>query len=143
MALNNARNIKTNLSINSTKIKSHDYEINKNKIELFKKYAQAFACISMFLIGAPLGSLIKKGGIGIPVIISIAFYIIYYVLNILGLKWAREGIITPELAAWQSNLILLPIGLFLLYHTRKDSKIFEFDYYRDYFNKFFKRFKNH
>ena len=143
MALNNARNIKTNLSINSAKIKSHDYEINKNKIELFKKYAQAFACISMFLIGAPLGSLIKKGGIGIPVIISIAFYIIYYVLNILGLKWAREGIISPELAAWQANLILLPIGLFLLYHTRKDSKIFEFDYYRDYLNKFFKRFKNH
>ena len=143
MALNNARNIKTNLSINSAKIKSHNYEINKNKIELFKKYAQAFACISMFLIGAPLGSLIKKGGIGIPVIISIAFYIIYYVLNILGLKWAREGIITPELAAWQANLILLPIGLFLLYHSRKDSKIFEFDYYRDYFNKFFKRYKNH
>ena len=113
MALNNARNIKTNLSINSAKIKSHNYEINKNKIELFKKYAQAFACISMFLIGAPLGSLIKKGGIGIPVIISIAFYIIYYVLNILGLKWAREGIITPELAAWQANLILLPIGCLL------------------------------
>ncbi len=141
-ALNTARNIKTNLSINTAKIKAHDYEINKNKIELLKKYAQAFACISMFLIGAPLGSLIKKGGIGIPVIISIFFYIIYYVLNILGLKWAREAIISPELAAWLSNLVLLPIGLFLLYHTRKDSKIFDIDYYVSYFNKFIRIYKN-
>ena len=90
-----------------------------------KKYAQAFACLSMFLIGAPLGSLIKRGGIGVPVIISIVFYIVYYVLNILGIKWAREDIISPALAAWLSNLILLPIGLFFLYHSRKDSRIFE------------------
>tara|TARA_B100000401_G_scaffold414139_2_gene334788 strand:+ start:22 stop:804 length:783 start_codon:yes stop_codon:yes gene_type:complete len=124
-ALNSARNIKTNLSINSARIKSQSFEINKNEIELLKKYAQAFACLSMFLIGAPLGSLIKRGGIGVPVIISIAFYIVYYVLNILGIKWAREDIISPALAAWLSNLILLPIGLFFLYHSRKDSRIFE------------------
>ncbi len=124
-ALNSARNIKTNLSINSARIKSHVFEINKNEIELVKKYAQAFACISMFLVGAPLGSLIKRGGIGVPVIISISFYIVYYVLNILGIKWAREDIISPELAAWLSNLVLFPVGLFFLYHSRKDSRIFE------------------
>ena len=126
-ALNNARSIKTNLSINSARIKSQDFEINKNEIELIKKYATAFACISMFLIGAPLGSLIKKGGIGVPVIISILFYIIYYVLNILGIKWAREGIMSPVIAAWLSNLILFPIGLFLLYLSKKDSRIFEYN----------------
>ena len=75
-ALNSARNIKTNLSINSARIKSQKFEINKNEIELDKKFAQAFACISMFIIGAPLGSLIKRGGIGVPVIISIVFYIV-------------------------------------------------------------------
>ena len=131
-ALNTARNIKTNLSINSARIKSQNFEINKNEIELIKKYAQAFACLSMFLIGAPLGSLIKRGGIGVPVIISIVFYIIYYVLNILGIKWAREDMISAELAAWLSNLILFPIGLFFLYHSRKDSRIFEFNI-KDYF----------
>ncbi len=124
-ALNSARNIKTNLSINSARIKSQNFEINKNEIELLKKYAQAFACLSMFIIGAPLGSLIKRGGIGFPVIISIGFYIVYYVLNILGIKWAREDIISPALAAWLSNLVLLPIGLFFLYHSRKDSRIFD------------------
>tara|TARA_B100000674_G_scaffold160365_1_gene128170 strand:- start:319 stop:1101 length:783 start_codon:yes stop_codon:yes gene_type:complete len=124
-ALNSARNIKTNLSINSARIKSQNFEINKNEIELLKKYAQAFACLSMFIIGAPLGSLIKRGGIGFPVIISIGFYIVYYVLNILGIKWAREDIISPALAAWLSNLVLLPIGLFFLHHSRKDSRIFD------------------
>jgi len=126
-ALNSVRNIKTNLSINSARIRSQRFEINKNEIELDKKFAQAFACISMFIIGAPLGSLIKRGGIGVPVIISIVFYIVYYVLNILGIKWAREDIMSPELAAWLSNLILFPIGLFFLYHSRKDSRIFETD----------------
>ena len=137
-ALNSVRNIKTNLSINSARIKSQRFEINKNEIELDKKFAQAFACISMFIIGAPLGSLIKRGGIGVPVIISIVFYIVYYVLNILGIKWAREDIMSPELAAWLSNLILFPIGLFFLYHSRKDSRIFETDiveYFRTKFSK--------
>ena len=84
----------------------------------------------MFLIGAPLGSLIKKGGIGVPVIISILFYIIYYVLNILGIKWAREDIISPDLAAWLSNIVLFPIGLFFLYHSKKDSRIFEINLFK-------------
>ncbi len=135
-ALNSARNIKTNLSINSARIKSQNFEINKNEIELLKKYAQAFACISMFIIGAPLGSLIKRGGIGVPVIISIVFYIIYYVLNILGIKWAREDIISPGLAAWLSNIVLLPIGMFFLYHSWKDSRVFETNFLKYFKSKF-------
>lgn len=126
-ALNSARNIKTNLSINAARIKSQEFEINKNETELIKKYAQAFACISMFLVGAPLGALIKRGGLGIPVIISILFYIIYYVLNILGLKWAREDLISPFLAAWMSNLLIFPLGVLLLYLARKDSRIFDYN----------------
>ena len=69
---------------------------------------------------------------------QLLFYIVYYVLNILGIKWAREDIISPELAAWLSNLILFPIGLFFLYHSRKDSRIFEIDiveYFRSKFSK--------
>jgi lipopolysaccharide export system permease protein len=81
----------------------------------------------MFLVGAPLGALIKRGGLGIPVIISILFYIIYYVLNILGLKWAREDLISPFLAAWMSNLLIFPLGVLLLYLARKDSRIFDYN----------------
>ena len=137
-ALNSARNIKTNLSINSARIKSQKFEINKNEIELIKKYAQAFACISMFLVGAPLGSLIKRGGLGIPVIISILFYIVYYVLNILGLKWAREALISPFLAAWLSNILIFPIGIILLYLAKKDSRLFEYNIFEYFKSKIFK-----
>lgn len=140
-SLDNARSLKTNLSINSVKIKSQDFEINKNSIEMYRKYAQAFACLTMFLIGAPLGSLIKKGGLGIPVIISIFFYLLYYFLNILSLKWAREGILLPEYAAWVSNFVLFPIGFFFLYKSSKDSRLIDFDFYLTYYNKFFKKFK--
>ena len=124
-ALNSARNIKTNLSINSARIKSQKFEINKNEIELDKKFARAFACISMFIIGAPLGSLIKRGGIGVPVIISIVFLHSILCTKHTRYKMGREDIISPELAAWLSNLILFPIGLFFLYHSRKDSRIFK------------------
>ena len=137
-ALNSARNVKTNLSINAARIKSQEFEINKNEIELIKKYAQAFACISMFLVGAPLGSLIKRGGLGIPVIISILFYIVYYVLNILGLKWAREALISPFLAAWLSNILIFPIGIILLYLAKKDSRIFEYNIFEYFKSKIFK-----
>ena len=128
-SLQKVRNLKTSFSINSAKIKSQNFEINKNAIELYRKYAQAFACFTTILIGAPLGSLIKKGGLGVPVIISIFFYIIYYSLNIFSLKWAREGIIDPEYAAWISNSFLFPIGFFFLYQSSKDSRIIDFDYY--------------
>ena len=137
-ALNSARNVKTNLSINAARIKSQEFEINKNEIELIKKYAQAFACISMFLVGAPLGSLIKRGGLGIPVIISILFYIVYYVLNILGLKWAREALISPFLAAWLSNILIFPIGIILLYLAKKDSRLFEYNIFEYFKSKIFK-----
>ncbi len=136
--MNSARNVKTNLSINAARIKSQEFEINKNEIELIKKYAQAFACISMFLVGAPLGSLIKRGGLGIPVIISILFYIVYYVLNILGLKWAREALISPFLAAWLSNILIFPIGIILLYLAKKDSRIFEYNIFEYFKSKIFK-----
>ncbi len=141
-SLDNARSLKTNLSINSVKIKSQNFEINKNSIELYRKYAQAFACFTMFLIGAPLGSLIKKGGLGVPVIISIFFYLIYYFLNILSLKWAREGILLPEYAAWVSNIVLFPVGFFFLYKSSKDSRLIDFDFYITYYKKIFKKFKS-
>jgi lipopolysaccharide export system permease protein len=83
----------------------------------------------MFLIGAPLGAIIKRGGLGVPVIVSIAFFITYYVLTMFGEKWAREGIVSPEMGIWSANLILLPFGLFFLRQARNDARLFESDFY--------------
>jgi lipopolysaccharide export system permease protein len=91
----------------------------------------------MFLIGAPLGAIIKKGGLGMPVIISIFFFIIFYVLTILGEKWGREGLVIVPAGMWAANFILLPIGLFFLYQARNDSNLLEFDFLK----RFSKRLK--
>lgn len=106
------------------------------EIELHKKYAQAAACLVMFLIGAPLGAIIKRGGLGVPVIISIAFFIIYYVLTMFGDKWAREGIISPEVGVWAANVILLPFGIIFLIQARNDARLFESDFYSVWVAKF-------
>ncbi|MDH5609176.1 MAG: LptF/LptG family permease [Cyclobacteriaceae bacterium] len=128
-ALNSARNFKVNLSGMKMKRKNIEEEIDRYVIEKFKKYSQAFACIVMFLIGAPLGAIIKKGGLGMPVIVSIFFFIIYYVLTISSEKWAKANMMDGHLAVWVADLVLLPIGLFFLRQARIDARLFDYDFY--------------
>ena len=128
MAANKARNIRSFTTANAEKFKTNYREANNYEIEIYKKYTQSFACLMMFLIGAPLGAIIRKGGLGMPVIISIFFFIIYYVLTILGEKYGREGIMIVPVGMWAANAILMPIGLFFLYQARNDSNLLEFDF---------------
>lgn len=134
-ALSQARYIKNNVSMQATRIKTLDKNINTYIIEKNKKFSQAVACIIMFLIGAPLGAIIKKGGLGIPVIISVCFFIVSYVLSITGEKWGKEGIIDPVFATWISNILLLPFGLVFLQQARNDVRVFESDFYKVMFDK--------
>lgn len=128
-ALRSARNVRSTVSSSTARLVTMERESDKNAIEMYRKYAQAAACFTMFLIGAPLGAIIKKGGLGVPVIISIFFYILYYVLNILSIKWAREDLVPPLAAAWISNMVLFPVGLFFLRQARKDARLFDTDFY--------------
>ncbi len=130
MAKNKARNIKSFTTSYIERVNSTIRESKNFEIEIWKKYTQSASIIIMFLIGAPLGAIIKKGGLGVPVIISIVFFIVMYVLSILGEKWAREGLIPVEAGMWMSNAILLPIGIFFLYQARNDSNLLEFDLWR-------------
>ncbi|MFW5760173.1 MAG: LptF/LptG family permease, partial [Cyclobacteriaceae bacterium] len=144
-AVSQARFLKSTLSAESTKIRSRFENLNKHIIEHNKKFAQAFACLVFFLIGAPLGAIIKRGGLGIPVIISIIFFIFYYVITMTGEKWARQGVVDPFWGVWGANLILLPIGLFFLKQARNDARLFDADFYNVFFNKlkiFVSRFLN-
>ncbi len=134
-ALSQARYVKNNVSMQATRDKNLTKELNTYIIEKNKKYSQAVACLIMFLIGAPLGAIIKKGGLGIPVIVSIAFFIIFYVLSITGEKWGKESLLDPILATWISNIILLPFGLFFLKQARNDVRVFEADFYKVAFDK--------
>ena len=83
------------------------------RIEIYRKYTQSAAILLMFLIGAPLGAIIKKGGLGIPLLIAILFFIIYYVVSIMGEKYSRELLMPVSLGMWLATLVLLPVGLFL------------------------------
>ena len=134
-ALNNARNIKNTITTLNNRIERVDENINKYAIEKFNKSAHAFACIVMFLIGAPVGAIIKRGGLGIPVILSIVFFIIFYVLSIVGTKWAKVGITDPFTGVWAANFILLPVGIFFLWQARNDVRLFESDFYFVLYNK--------
>ncbi|WP_111669806.1 LptF/LptG family permease [Algoriphagus litoralis] len=129
MALNNSRNLKNTFNVKMAQIDNHEREFRRYEIAWYQKYTQAIACFVMFLIGAPLGSIIKKGGLGMPVLISIIFFIMFYMLTITGEKWAKEGITDSFFGTIFSNLCLVPFGLFFLRQARKDSRLFESDFY--------------
>jgi lipopolysaccharide export system permease protein len=98
-------------------------------VQWHKIWASSMACIVMFLIGAPLGAIIKKGGLGVPFIVSVFFFILYYLLSILGEKWARTGMLPVPVGVWAADAILFVIGLAFLRQARRDARLFDADYY--------------
>ena len=115
--------------------------IRKFEIERYKKLAKALTILAMFLIGAPLGAIIKRGGLGIPVLLSVVFFVLFYVISLLGEKWARQGLMDPFWGDWLANLVLFPIGFFFLYQARRDAKLFDSDYYIIMWRKFKSKFR--
>jgi lipopolysaccharide export system permease protein len=105
-------------------------EIRKHEIELNRKYTLSFACLIFLFIGAPLGAIIRKGGLGISVVISASLFIFYYMIDIFGLKMARQGIWPVWEGMWLSSMILFPLGVFLTYKAMNDSMMFSSDTYR-------------
>jgi lipopolysaccharide export system permease protein len=128
-AVGMSRQMKSKTSVTQNRNNALVRNLNIFSIQYFKMIATAFACVTMFLIGAPLGAIIKKGGLGFPVLISIIFFIIYYVISLAAEKQARQDLLDPLLAVWIPNIILAPIGLFFLRQARKDARLFETDYY--------------
>ena len=104
-------------------------------LERWHKFTYAVACLAMFIIGASLGSIIKKGGFGMPVLIAISFFILYYVIMQLTDKNAKEGLIPVIVAVWIPDIILLAIGAFLSVKATRDARLFDFDAYRVWFSR--------
>lgn len=99
------------------------------QIQWHKILANAVACMAMFLIGAPLGAIIKKGGLGMPTLASILFFIMFYVISLLGEKWAKQGIVPVPVGMWMANAVLFLIGFAFLRQARRDARLFESDFY--------------
>ena len=129
-ATNRARNLQSYANTSAERL--NDYARNSAlfRIEIYRKYSQSVAVLLMFLIGAPLGAIIKKGGLGVPILISILFFIVYYVVSIMGEKYGREFVMPVGVGMWMSNMVLLPAGLFFLYQAYNDSGLLELDFWR-------------
>jgi lipopolysaccharide export system permease protein len=111
------------------------YLYRRHGIEWHRKFTLAFACIVFFFIGAPLGALIRKGGLGMPVVVSVFLFIFYYIVDNTGYKFARDGAWTPAEGMWLSALILALFGAFLTYRAVKDNMSFDFSEWRDRFRR--------
>ena len=134
-AVNKARVVKSQLVGVIGSIDVFNADLNVFRIQWHKILASSFACIAMFLIGAPLGAIIKKGGLGVPFLVSILFFIIYYLLTMAGEKWAKQGVVEVEIGVWAADGILLVIGLLFLRQARIDARLFEADFYQVVFDK--------
>lgn len=140
-ALERARLMKSQLLNSNTNLNSYKMDYTVFEIQWHKILSNSLACIAMFLIGAPLGSIIKKGGLGIPVIVSIFFFIVFYVFNLLGEKWTKQGLVSVELGVWGANIILFVIGLIFLKQARQDARLFDSDFYNVIIDRLRRRFK--
>lgn len=140
-AVSLTKNLKTIIYSRSENYNNNHRNINQYEVERYRKYTHAVACFIMFLIGAPLGAIIKKGGLGVPVLISIIFFIIFYVFTITGEKWTKDSIVVADVGMWMANFILFFIGLFFLRQARNDSRLLEWDVYLIWIDKVKQLFK--
>ncbi len=129
MALGQARNVLSFAESNEVYLREKEKVVFRYELESHHKFTQAISCFIMFLIGAPLGAIIKKGGFGVPVLVSILFFILLYVLTLTGDKYAKEGLVWVPMGAWLANASLLPVGLFFMQKARNDSRLFDKDVY--------------
>jgi lipopolysaccharide export system permease protein len=114
---------------NRTLLANKQETIRSHYVEWHRKFAISLACIVLFFIGAPLGSIIRKGGIGMPLVVAIIFFLIFHLLNTFGEKFAREGSTSVVIGMWLAVYVLVPIGMFLTYKALNDSQLFNKEFY--------------
>lgn len=143
-ALQYAREVKQRMEDDKNYYIGQGEAIIKHRLEWHRKFTLSFACFIFFFIGAPLGAIIRKGGLGMPVVVSVLLFIIYYIISMMGERSARESVISPAFGMWISAFILLPLGIVLTYKSVTDSEMMNTEAYMNFFKKiksFFKREK--
>lgn len=137
-----AKNIASNLKINvdnaASEAENRKTEIRYHKIEWHRKFSLSMACFVLFFLGAPLGSIIRKGGLGMPLVVAIIFFLIFHLLNMFGEKFVKENMTSPFVGMWLAVLVLTPVGIFLTYKAMHDSQLFN----KEFYYRFFKRVQN-
>ena len=122
-SLSSVNRIKTNIENNSQSLSNRLKWLKKHQLAWYKKFSLSFACLVFFFIGAPLGAIIRKGGFGLPILVSILLFMFYYILFSFGQKAATEGAVPVIVGAWLASGVLFPMGVYVTYKATKDSKI--------------------
>jgi lipopolysaccharide export system permease protein len=131
--------IKSSVDIIASENEGRRREIRYTLIEFHKKFSLSFACFVLFMIGAPLGSIIRKGGLGMPLVIAVVFFLVFHVTNMFGEKLTKQDAMTPWGGMWMSTFLLIPIGAFLTFKAMNDSQLFSNEFYFRLFRKLRRR----
>lgn len=134
-ARNKAERLKQEMQFKGYALEDNLATMRRHEIELQKKFTLSFACLIFFFIGAPLGAIIRKGGLGVPIVISVFLFIVYYIIDNTGYKLARDGHWAVWEGIWLSSEVLLPLGIFLTYKAVNDSAVFNPDAYANFFKR--------
>jgi len=134
-AINLARSNKSVISTNATTMEFKTKRLRRYEIEKHRKFTLSLSCLIFFFIGAPLGAIIRKGGLGVPVIVSVLFFLVWYMISITGEKFVREDMVSPFAGMWISSFILIPLGAFLSYKASRDSVIMNIESYFTFFSR--------
>lgn len=126
LANSNINNIKNLVTARETSMKQISKKLNKFEIALHEKYVLAVACFILFFVGAPLGAIIRKGGLGLPMVIAILLFLSYHFVGIFAKNSAEDGTISPFIGAWLSTFIMLPLGIYFTYRATTDQGLFSF-----------------
>ncbi len=135
-AIGTVQNIQASFHGMDDLLKQDEQHLRQYAVDDQVKYSLSFACIIMFFIGAPLGAIIRKGGLGLPMVMSIVFFLIWQILKNTGEKYGKEGVLPVYQGVWLASFVLIPIGLFLTYKASTDSQIMDLDVYIQFFKKF-------
>lgn len=134
-ALTKANEIKNSLQYAFTDGERRKEDLRNFKLEWQRKFAFSLACMVLFFIGAPLGSIIRKGGMGMPLVVAIIFFLIFHLLNVFGEKFVKNNLLSPFTGMWLAIIVLTPVGIFLTYKALNDSQLFNKDLYNQFFRK--------
>ena len=141
MAISNTSSTEFSIQNSQSDLEYKKKNINSHWVVVHEKFIIAFSCLLMFFIGAPLGAIIRKGGIGLPIVFAIIIFIAFHFMNTFGKKIAEEDTIPVALGMWMSSIILTPLALFLTYRATNDIGIMiNFDWLIDPIKKLFSRF---
>jgi lipopolysaccharide export system permease protein len=138
-ALDVASSIQQSVSVRVAEHGDKIRELIKVKIEYQRKFTLAASCILLFFIGAPLGAIIRKGGLGLPVVMAVVFFLIYHIVSTVSEKSAIQGKLEPGVGIWLAIIVLSPLAAFLTYKATVDSALFDTSYYKAFFKKIFKK----